>query len=354
MLDAEAVWSEQDTTPSAIDAALRKLLIEQHARDDGCAPARVLNLVAVVDKEWRGEIYNRLDGVGRYHPSRLVLCAVEEGREKIDAWVGLTSEGDVRAGEHALVHERVVLDIGTRHLKGLDSIVDPLVVPDIATLAWSPHGHPEAVDSLLKLSQVVLVDSANEPDEGAAVSRARELSEGAYVVDLAWLRSTPWRERIAASFDPPQWREELGHLSSVTVRHQPASTVAGLLFLGWLASRLGWKPGSLVSGRNGGLQGRAHSRRQDIELKLEPDEDMTVPGLAGVALETSSGMKLSLDRGTGGLRARRSTRDGVDSEWTVLGASRGEGGILGEGIRQALLRDPAYRPALAAAGSMLA
>ena len=32
--------------------------------------------------------------------------------------------------------------------------------------------------------------------------------------------------------------------------------------------------------------------------------------------------------------------------WTVLGASRGEGGILGEGIRQALLRDPAYRSAL--------
>jgi hypothetical protein len=30
----------------------------------------------------------------------------------------------------------------------------------------------------------------------------------------------------------------------------------------------------------------------------------------------------------------------------VLGASRGEGGILGEGVRQALLRDPTYAPAL--------
>ena len=29
-----------------------------------------------------------------------------------------------------------------------------------------------------------------------------------------------------------------------------------------------------------------------------------------------------------------------------MGASRGEGGILGEGVRQALLRDPTYRPAL--------
>jgi hypothetical protein len=38
----------------------------------------------------------------------------------------------------------------------------------------------------------------------------------------------------------------------------------------------------------------------------------------------------------------------------VLGASRGESGILGEGIRQALLRDPTYGPALEAATAMIA
>ena len=44
-----------------------------------------------------------------------------------------------------------------------------------------------------------------------------------------------------------------------------------------------------------------------------------------------------------------SALDGDEREWTVLGASRGEGGILGEGVRQALLRDPTYGPALGAA-----
>ena len=52
--------------------------------------------------------------------------------------------------------------------------------------------------------------------------------------------------------------------------------------------------------------------------------------------------------------ARRAARaTGGESAWTVLGASRGEAGILGEGIRQALLRDPTYRPALAAAEAMV-
>ena len=35
----------------------------------------------------------------------------------------------------------------------------------------------------------------------------------------------------------------------------------------------------------------------------------------------------------------------------MFGASRGEGGILGEGVRQALIRDQVYGPALQAARS---
>ena len=78
-------------------------------------------------------------------------------------------------------------------------------------------------------------------------------------------------------------------------------------------------------------------------------------GLEGLTLETASGRCLALDRGPGGLHARyRNTFKGVEREWTVLGASRGEHGILGEGIRQALLRDPTYAPALEAAEEMLA
>jgi glucose-6-phosphate dehydrogenase assembly protein OpcA len=345
--EASGIWSEQDTTPGAIEAAIRQLLQEQYARDGACAPARVLNLVVVVDREWRGEILNRLERVGRYHPSRLILCAVETSRQTIDATVAITTESDREPGEPELVRERIVLDLGPRHLEKLDTIVDPLVVSDIATVTWSPHGHPEAVDALLHLSQVILVDSVNEFDARSAVHRARELAGDAYVVDLAWLRSTPWRERVASTFDPPQWRDELGRISSVTVRHHPESTVAGLLFCGWLAARLQWEPGSLMSA-NGNLHGKAHGRRQDVELKLEPDPTMSVPGLAGVELGTASGMDISLTRGPGGLTAHRRDRKGKESTWTVLGASRGEAGILGEGVRQALLRDPTYKPALQA------
>ena len=349
---AGGVWSERDTIPSAVEAALRQLITEQCARDDAYAPSRVLNLVVVVDREWRGEIMNRLDRVGRFHPSRTILCAVEHGRTTIDATVAITAVDDPKPGQLALTRERVVLDLGPRHLEKLDTIVDPLVVTDIATVVWSPHGHPEAVDALLHLAQVVLIDSVNEPDSAAAIQRARELASEAYVVDLAWLRSTPWRERVASTFDPAAWRDELGRIDAVTVRHQSQSTIAGLLFCGWLASRLAWQPGGLVA-VNGSLRGQAHGRRQDVQIELATDPTMSVPGLAGIEIGTASGMRISLYRGPGGLSAQRRDRKGRESAWTVLGASRGEAGILGEGIRQALLRDPAYRRALDQAEAML-
>ena len=63
--DAAATWSGEDVAPGDVEAALRHLLQEQYARDGAHAPARVLNLVVVIDREWRGEIMNRLEQVGR-------------------------------------------------------------------------------------------------------------------------------------------------------------------------------------------------------------------------------------------------------------------------------------------------
>ena len=198
--------------------------------------------------------------------------------------------------------------------------------------------------------QVVLIDSQDEPDMPAALARAEELCESAYVVDLAWLRSTPWRERVAGVFDPPDMRAQLSAVSSVTVRHREDSLASALLFMGWLSSRLGWKPGRLSSAR-GAVTGHARGRRAEVKVRCEP-VDMNPPGLDGVTIEMASGASVSLDRGPGGLRTVRRQRDGSEQEWTILGASRGEAGILGEGVRQALLRDPTYKPALRCAQVM--
>src|SRR5215212_1754170 len=311
----EGVWYEDDTTPSAIEAALRGLLLQSQKEDQPYTPARVLNLVVIVDRQYKGEIANRLEKVGRFHPSRTILIGVEQGRTTLEAWAQISCE--VADGGLAVATEEVEIAVGPRHLESLDSIVDPLIVSDLTTLVWAPHGHEEGVDALRRLFQVVLIDSAQQISPREAVERAVDLARDAYVVDLAWLRSTPWRERIAATFDPAVWRPALKEICSVRIRAREDSIVAAVLLIGWLSCRLGWESSALFE-RHGTYSGTAKAKRHEVKITLEAASDLSVPGLAGVEIETASGMTLSLDRGPGGLHAKRTLRDGRESQWVVV------------------------------------
>jgi hypothetical protein len=128
-----------------------------------------------------------------------------------------------------------------------------------------------------------------------------------------------------------------------------------MLFVGWLASRLQWETGPLEADGGASLIGDAlDAHRNNVALRLEAAPQLQVRGLEGLTLRTALGHQRSLDRGPGGLHAHDRNSQGHERAWTIPGASRGETGILGEGIRQALLRDPTYVPALKAARCLLA
>ncbi len=105
--------------------------------------------------------------------------------------------------------------MGVEHLPRLDTIVDPVLVTDLPTMLWTPHGHQDVAEGLMEIVDVILLDSEDEEDADAAFARASALLRSVYVVDLAWLRTTPWRERLAASFDPSDRRAVLNGLSEV-------------------------------------------------------------------------------------------------------------------------------------------
>jgi glucose-6-phosphate dehydrogenase assembly protein OpcA len=197
----------------------------------------------------------------------------------------------------------------------------------------------------------VLVDSQDGPDAVTTLARATELAQDTYVVDLAWLRSTPWRERVTALFDPADMRPQLDAIAGVTVRHREDSLAEALLFGGWLCSRLRWQP-SRMAGARGALSGHAESAQRDVRIHLQTVET-EAPGLEGVTIELASGAAVAFDRAPSGLRTTRRGAAGHKRVGALFGVSRGEAGILGEAMRQALLRDPSYRPALRCARMMV-
>jgi glucose-6-phosphate dehydrogenase assembly protein OpcA len=344
---SEDVWYEQDTNPDAIEAALRTLLFRRHAENEALVPARVLNLVVIVDREWKGEITNRLERVGRYQASRTVLCAFAERRTQLDA-LAIVRYEEPGAGSLGVVREHVEIDLGPEHLEALDTIIDPVLALGMPTIAWSPHGHDDAVQRILRLIDVILLDSDDLSDPADAFARAGNLSGHAYIVDLAWLRTTPWRERLAASFDLPLRRPGLERVEELEVYYREHSTASALLLTGWLASRLQWERSRLAVDGGGRLSGTLRRAGGEVGVSMRT-LDQDAPGLGGVTVGSDHGASLSLQRGNGGLDATERLMDGTTREWKILGASRGEGGILGEGVRQALLRDPTYGPALDAA-----
>ena len=345
---SEDVWSAHDTTPDDIEEALRTLLRERHAANRSLAPARVLNLIVIVDHESKHGVRDRLERADQYHASRTVVCAVQEGRTELDA-VATISYDDPRDGL-SVVRETVEIDIGPEHLLALRTIVDPILMSEIPTVCWSPDGNADIVGELLPVIDVILLDSDDAPDPRTGFDRVARVRDHAYVVDLAWLRTTPWRERLAASLGLRP--DTLSGMLSVEIRHRAGSTASALLLAGWLASRLDWQRTPLQPGGSEiGLHGAERTGAGQVAVTLRRF-DQEAPGLAGVTVSGEHGTAFSLQRGLGGLDAAEDLPGGDRREWKILGASRGEGGILGEGIRQALLRDPTYGPALTAGHQM--
>ena len=76
--------------------------------------------------------------------------------------------------------------------------------------------------------------SQSAPPDGRAL---REV--GMRPIDMAWLRSAPWRVRLASLAQAPAFREQLKNIETVDIETRPDSRVCGALLAGWLAERTG-------------------------------------------------------------------------------------------------------------------
>ena len=263
------------------------------------------NLVVVGDA-------GRLARAGPLPPLRIIHCSVEPGRAVPRAGAVAVERALRReCGDFTVSGERARLMLGDDHLARLDTIVAPLLAPGRPTVAWCPHA--AALPALGRLADAVVVDS----DAGAFDAPA-----GPRVVDLAWLRTAPWRERIAALFDPPA---ERSLIEAVRIRHHPVSERAAVLVLGWLSARLGRLPGARA---------------------VEADAEVRAPGISRIGLSSGCGRSVVIERTRRGLRVFERPPDGPERRWTAAGPARGEGLILAEGIRSALLPDPGFAAAL--------
>ncbi|HEX3540452.1 MAG TPA: glucose-6-phosphate dehydrogenase assembly protein OpcA [Acidimicrobiales bacterium] len=230
----------------------------------------VMTLVAVTRTD--DEVYQAtqvMRSLGAHHPARLLIVQTVEEGTGIDASVTIYG---TEADGHPLTFDQVGLWVRGDAAAHLDSIVEPFTLSDLPVVVWYPASLPPVSEPLLAKATSVLVDTKEAQDVAGLIALAGRRA----IVDLSWMRLRPWREMVAALFDPPDLRPY--------ARRITAAEVAGKggprrLLAGWLASRLGLSKQQLVL---------ADARHARIVLRAGDDATFEVGRAEGERLVRAS------------------------------------------------------------------
>lgn len=210
-----------------------KALASERRSAGGVTSGLALTLIAVADERNVRDVEAACTIAASQHPCRLIIVvrldSSDTTRSRLDA--------EIIVGGRLGPCEAVVLRMQGRLALHAESVVMPLLAPDVPVVTWW-HGEPPeriAYDPLGVVGERRITDAAQCADPiGALTRRADDFAPGD--TDLAWSRITPWRTLLAGAFDTI----ESPAVSAVVVAPKADPTAA--LMRGWLKARLGITP----------------------------------------------------------------------------------------------------------------
>jgi glucose-6-phosphate dehydrogenase assembly protein OpcA len=267
-----------------------------------------MNLVVVAQSRDLAERYTSIvDDVTMAVPARAIVVALEPDGPSA------ALEGEATAVCAALpgasktpCSERIRLFASGSTCARVGSAIEALAMPEIPTvLVWLGRVHTgdPVFASIATDAQRVILDteytSLSSLLKLASWARGDETQSA--VADLSWTRLSVWQELTARFFDAPEMRAHASAITRLTLR-QMSDRGARLgsessLFLGWIATRLGWK----IERLGGALKfRRPDGGHAALALEAVPNAKGEAPlALAYVALTTRVGdvtAKASIER----------------------------------------------------------
>jgi glucose-6-phosphate dehydrogenase assembly protein OpcA len=212
-----------DTTTGAIHDALT----QARRRMGGPASGMVLTLIIVTNEEAQYDAVRAAAQAGREHPSRVLAVIPRKPR------AGSRLDAEIRIGETG-PGETILLRLYGPLAQHADSVVAPLLAPDVPVVTWWPDevsASPVTVALGVVAQRRVTDAAANDEPREMLLRLAETYRPGD--TDLSWTRATPWRSLLAATLDQP-YPELLG----AQVRAEAANPSADLI-AAWLRLRLG-------------------------------------------------------------------------------------------------------------------
>jgi glucose-6-phosphate dehydrogenase assembly protein OpcA len=253
-VDAElrALWSTPPTSADGSDPTGTPARSPGKTRVRACT----MNLVVVaatpaLAAQWAPVVDKVLLGI----PARAIVVGLDPGGD--DGLEAQTSAVCIPGedGGPQVCSERVTLFVRGAVTARLYSCVTAVSAADVpTTLVWvgGVRAGDPVFEALARDASRIVLDAAQGSLEGLArlvhserLRAAAGSADGAGVADLAWTRLAPWQEMCARMFDEPHLRPLASRITRVVLAQASTAGAAlgaeGLLLLGWLATRLGWK-----------------------------------------------------------------------------------------------------------------
>ncbi|GAP94908.1 glucose-6-phosphate dehydrogenase assembly protein OpcA [Leptolyngbya sp. NIES-2104] len=190
------------------------------------------------------------DVVASQNPCRIIsLFPVAGEDEGVSAQVSAYCPIN-KASQAALICCEYITLKGTEPaLERVSELMSSLLISELPRIVWwkgTPNLDQDLFQKLAKLSNQVIFDSNRftADTEGDLLKLATLIEDGVLVTDLNWRRLAAWQELAAEAFDAPGRREAIWEVDRVVIDYEKGNPAQALMYLGWLASRLGWEPTS--------------------------------------------------------------------------------------------------------------
>jgi glucose-6-phosphate dehydrogenase assembly protein OpcA len=306
-------WGARADGVAALERELARLRRVQsaHARELArpIARASVLNLIVYADREEHARRAARsISDLALRHPSRAIVVLADRGerRLEVERRIEMHCQLPIPDGARQVCYEQILVRASGNVDDRLASAVIPLLVPDLPVFLWwtgtPPFGSRSFAD-LLRLTDRLLIDSADfaRPETTLPIiARISEEARGRFgLTDLNWTRLTPWRDIATAFFDVPAWRLFLDGITGLRVGFavdmdgRDIHPSQALLFVGWLASRLGWRPlETLAPSEAGGLLfaiARPDGERIMVRVRPRFERGLEDGDIRGIRIQATDG-----------------------------------------------------------------
>jgi glucose-6-phosphate dehydrogenase assembly protein OpcA len=209
--------------------------------------ASVLNLIVVTDEESAEDVTRSVSNIAGRYPSRAIVLISDPEEGETNLEFQLSAFCSVRGGGGAQVcAEQITIHAEGPPAEHLESLARPLLISDLPVFLWYPGSFSPSSSEfagMADLADRIIIDSAAAGDCERSLREIAELledEETPAIGDLQWVQLSPWRALVAELFGSPERAGELERLRGIEVLHAPDGECRPLLFVGWLASTLGW------------------------------------------------------------------------------------------------------------------